>query len=55
MDKNLRVVRGVVVSAGKMMKAVKVRTAKQVYNDFLKKVSIDSSSPPALKMCRLVL
>ena len=29
---------GVVVSAGKMMKAVKVRTAKQVYNSFLKKV-----------------
>ncbi|KAK3173521.1 hypothetical protein OEA41_006851 [Lepraria neglecta] len=28
---------GVVVSAGKMMRAVKVRTAKQTYNGFLKK------------------
>ncbi|KAL6721190.1 hypothetical protein ACLMJK_000292 [Lecanora helva] len=28
---------GVVVSAGKMMRAVKVRTAKQVYNNFLQK------------------
>ncbi|KAI4213447.1 MAG: hypothetical protein LQ351_003947 [Letrouitia transgressa] len=28
---------GIVVSAGKMMKAVKVRTAKQVYNSFLRK------------------
>lgn len=33
-----KVLCGVVVSAGKMMKAVKVRTAKQVYNSFLKKV-----------------
>ncbi|KAL9069894.1 MAG: hypothetical protein Q9161_005208 [Pseudevernia consocians] len=32
-----RVLCGVVVSAGKMMKAVKVRTAKQTYNRFLKK------------------
>ena len=29
---------GVVVSAGRMMKAVKVRTVKQVYDSFLKKV-----------------
>lgn len=29
---------GVVVSSGKMMRAVKVRTAKQVYHSFLKKV-----------------
>ncbi|KAL8841319.1 MAG: hypothetical protein Q9170_000949 [Blastenia crenularia] len=28
---------GTVVSAGKMMKAVKVRTSKQTYNSFLKK------------------
>ncbi|KAL8928449.1 MAG: hypothetical protein Q9208_001682 [Pyrenodesmia sp. 3 TL-2023] len=28
---------GTVVSAGKMMKAVKVRTSKQVYNSFLRK------------------
>lgn len=28
---------GIVVSAGKMMKAVKVRTAKQTYNKFLQK------------------
>ncbi|KAL8909208.1 MAG: hypothetical protein Q9207_000382 [Kuettlingeria erythrocarpa] len=28
---------GTVVSAGKMMKAVKVRTTKQVYNSFLRK------------------
>ena len=33
-----KVLCGVVVSAGKMMKAVKVRTAKQVYNSFVKKV-----------------
>ncbi|CAD6564807.1 MAG: hypothetical protein ASARMPREDX12_004691 [Alectoria sarmentosa] len=32
-----KVICGVVVSAGKMMKAVKVRTAKQTYNNFLKK------------------
>ncbi|KAK4691951.1 hypothetical protein P7C71_g5157, partial [Lecanoromycetidae sp. Uapishka_2] len=32
-----RVLCGVVVSAGKMMRAVKVRTARQVYNSFLKK------------------
>ncbi|KAL8794531.1 MAG: hypothetical protein Q9195_002866 [Heterodermia aff. obscurata] len=32
-----KVLCGVVVSAGKMMKAVKVRTTKQVYNSFLKK------------------
>ncbi|KAF6219403.1 hypothetical protein HO133_005229 [Letharia lupina] len=32
-----KVLCGVVVSAGKMMKAVKVRTAKQTYNKFLKK------------------
>ena len=30
---------GVVVSSGKMMKAVKVRTAHQVYNTFLQKVN----------------
>lgn len=29
---------GVVVSAGRMMKAVKVRTVKQVYDSFLQKV-----------------
>ncbi|KAL9006370.1 MAG: hypothetical protein Q9188_000844 [Gyalolechia gomerana] len=28
---------GTVVSAGKMMKAVKVRTSKQIYNSFIKK------------------
>ena len=33
-----KVLCGVVVSAGRMMKAVKVQTAKQVYNSFLKKV-----------------
>jgi len=33
-----RILCGVVISAGKMMRAVKVRTAKQVYNSFLKKV-----------------
>lgn len=32
---------GTVVSAGRMMKAVKVRTTKQVYNSFLKKVRYD--------------
>lgn len=31
---------GIVVSAGKMMKAVKVRTAKQTYNKFLQKVRL---------------
>ena len=36
---------GVVVSAGKMMKAVKVRTAKQVYNSFLRKVPPQFPSP----------
>lgn len=39
MQAHRKVLCGVVVSAGKMMKAVKVRTAKQVYNSFLKKVS----------------
>lgn len=34
---------GTVVSAGRMMKAVKVRTTKQVYNSFLKKVRYDRS------------
>ncbi|KAG8529320.1 uncharacterized protein KY384_005956 [Bacidia gigantensis] len=28
---------GVVISSGKMMRAIKVRTSKQVYNSFLKK------------------
>ncbi|KAL9100029.1 MAG: hypothetical protein Q9163_004546 [Psora crenata] len=32
-----KVLCGIVVSSGKMMSAVKVRTAKQVYNKFLKK------------------
>lgn len=36
---------GVVVSAGRMMKAVKVRTAKQVYNSFLRKVRYAPSPP----------
>lgn len=35
---------GVVVSAGRMMKAVKVRTVKQVYDSFLQKVIPFSSS-----------
>ena len=40
MDKNIRTLCGVVVSTGRMMKTVKVRTAKQVYNDFLRKVAL---------------
>ena len=39
---------GVVVSAGKMQRAVKVRVAGQAYNSFLKKVPINL---PVLKPC----
>ncbi|KAL2045612.1 hypothetical protein N7G274_002040 [Stereocaulon virgatum] len=37
MNPNPQTLCGVVVSAGKMMRAVKVRTAKQVFNNYLKK------------------
>ncbi|KAL9000833.1 MAG: hypothetical protein Q9169_000587 [Polycauliona sp. 2 TL-2023] len=36
---------GVVVSAGRMMKAVKVRTVKQVYDSFLQKVPVPTHTP----------
>ncbi|MCJ1274130.1 hypothetical protein MMC21_001925 [Puttea exsequens] len=39
-----RILCGVVVSAGKMQRAVKVRTAKQIYNSFLKKACSPSQS-----------
>lgn len=49
-----KVLCGVVVSAGRMMKAVKVQTAKQIYNSFLKKVGI-SFCLRSMGFCTVVL
>ena len=48
MNPQPKILCGVVVSAGKMMRAVKVRTAKQTYNSFLKKVCLP---PPLCCLC----